>query len=142
MKKNLLFLIICLFLGAGLNQLSAQNLEPSGNSFWLEQNWSTRVYCDGIWVDVIYGYMKVHAVDIYKDGEYVRQIVHAHGEAISWVTGEKFKYKEVGKWYPNEEISTWRYNLPGEDGSHYIGTLVIDMGVSPWQFIPGDCKCF
>ena len=86
--------------------------------------------------------MKVHAVDIYKDGEYVRQIVHAHGEAISWVTGEKFKYKEVGKWYPNEEISTWRYNLPGEDGSHYIGTLVIDMGVSPWQFIPGDCKCF
>lgn len=140
MKKNLLFMIICLFVGAGLNQLTAQNLNPEGNSFWIEESWGTIVWCDGINVDFIYGTMKVHAVEQYKDGILQRQIVQALGEATSWVTGEEFKYMEVGKWYPLEEKSTFHYNFLGKNGSHYMGSYVITS--NPWTITPGDCKCF
>jgi hypothetical protein len=142
MKVKSILVILCLIAGVGLNQLSAQNFNPKGNSFWIEQGWGTRVYCDGIWVDFISGYMKCHAVEQYKDGVLQRQIVQTHGEAFSWVTGEKFKYKEITKWYPLENISAWRYNLLGEDGSHYTGTIVLDMGQTPWIYTPGECKCF
>lgn len=140
MKVKSILVIICLFVGVGLIQLSAQNLEPEGNSFWVEVNWGASVWCDGIWADYIYGHMKVHAIDKYEDGIHTRQIVQARGDAISWVTGEEFKFKEVGKWYPVEEIATYHYNMLGKDGSHYIGTYVIDFGEG--KITPGDCKCF
>ena len=135
-----ILVILCLFVGAGLIQLSAQNLEPEGNSYWIETNWWVPVFCDGEMVDWVHGYMKVHAVEKYKDGILVRQIVQAHGNAVSLFTDEEFKLKEHGKWYPVEGISTLRYNLLGKDGSHYIGSYVLD--TSTWQYTPGDCKCF
>ena len=142
MKVKSILVILCLFVGAGMNQLSAQNLEPEGNSFWVETSWSAPVFCDGEMVDVIYGHMKVHAINVYKDGIHQKQIVQAHGKAVSWVTGEKFTFKEEGKWYPGEEKSTFHYNMLGKEGSHYVGSYVIDLGVTPWQYTPGACKCF
>lgn len=140
MKLKSIFLILCLFIGAGFIQLSAQNFNPNGNSWWVEQSWGTSVYCDGEWVDYIYGVMKLHVVDFYKDDVWQKQIVQAHGEATSWVTGENFKYREKCDWYPLEMRSTWKYHLKGEDGSHYIGIVNWDAitGVSTL----GDHKCF
>jgi hypothetical protein len=140
MKMKSILVILCLFVGAGLTQLSAQNLEPNGNSYWVETFWSVPVFCDGEHVDWIYGIMKVHVVDKYEDGIHVRQVVQAIGNAVSARTGEEFKLKEHGKWYPVEGKSILRYNLLGKDGSHYIGSYVLD--TSTWQYTPGDCKCF
>ncbi len=50
------------------SQLSTQNLEPEGNSFWVETWCGSSVFCDGEWVDHIHGYMKVLAIDKYKVG--------------------------------------------------------------------------
>ena len=142
MKMKSILMILCLFVGAGLTQLSAQNPEPEGNSYWVETFWSAPVWCDGIWADWLYGNMKVHAIDKYEDGIHTRQIVQARGEATSWVTGEEFKFKEVGKWYPVDDLATFHYNMLGKDGSHYVGSYEIDFSVTPWKYTPGDCKCF
>ena len=141
MKLKSILMILCLFAGAGLTQLSAQNPEPEGNSWWIEKTFGTYVLCDGVFVDYIYGHMKAHVVDKYKDGIWVRQILQIHGEAESWKTGEKFKYSQVGKYYPTEDKSIFHYNLLGDEGSHYILRHLYEFEPA-WSLTVLDAKCF
>ena len=141
MKLKSMLMIVCLIAGAGLTQLSAQNPEPEGNSWWIEKNFGTYVICDGEFTDWIGGVLKAHVVDKYKDGIWVRQILQIRGEATSWMTGEKFKYSQQGKYYPLEDNAIFHYNLKGDEGSHYI-LRHLYVFVPEWSLTVLDAKCF
>jgi len=98
MKLKSILMILCLLAGAGLIQLSAQNPEPEGNSYWVENTFWTPVFCDGVFIEWVSGYMKAHVVEQYKEGVWVRQISQTRGEATGFWTGENFKFKRVGKY--------------------------------------------
>ena len=140
MKLKSILMIFCLLAGAGLTRLSAQNPEPEGKSFWIEKPLSVYAICDGIWTDGIYGILKVHAVDKYKDGIWVRQVIQVHGEADSWMTDEKFKLHRVGTYYPTEDKSIFNFNLVGDQGTHYKGSFEVDTKAMVFTFY--ECKCF
>ena len=139
MKLKSILVILCLIAGAGLTQLSAQNPEPEGNSWWIEKTFGTYVYCDGELIDWIGGVMKAHVVDKYKDGIWVRQIIQITGEAYSYQTNEKFKFQRVGKYYPLEDKSIFHYNLKGDEGTHYILKHMYEF--NPWSITVISAKC-
>lgn len=140
MKLKSILVILCLIAGAGLIQLSAQNPEPEGNSYWVESTFGTYVICDGEFTDWIGGVMKAHVVDKYKDGIWVRQIIQIHGEASSWKTDEEFKFKRVGKYYPTEDKSIFHYNLLGDEGTHYILKHLYEFEPT-WSITVISAKC-
>lgn len=141
MKLKSILMIFCLLAGAGLTQLSAQNPEPEGKSYWLEGTFGTYVLCDGVFKDWIGGVMKIHVVEIYKDGIWVREISQTRGEASSWMTDEEFKFIRVGKYYPLEDKSIFHYNLRGDQGSHYVLKHIYEFEPE-WSLTVVDAKCF
>lgn len=121
MKLKSILMILCLFAGAGLTQLSAQNPEPEGiSSWWVERTIWTPVFCDGVFHEWVSGELKAHVVEKYKDGIWVRQISQIHGEVTGYWSGVNYKFKRVGKYYPLEDKSIFQYNLKGDDGSHIV----------------------
>ena len=131
MKMRSILMIICLFIGATSIQLSAQSINRSSQG-WAYPVFETPVFCDGVMVDYVRGTVKCHWVAHYKDG-WIWEIDQAKGEGISMKTGELFRYKETDKISYVEGIVTWKYNLKGNMGNHYIGTITMDM--STWEII-------
>ena len=60
-KKSAFLVIICLFLGAGFTQISAQSTNKTAQG-WDSFPFGTEVYCDGILKDYVEGVMRVHWV--------------------------------------------------------------------------------
>ena len=140
-RKSALLVIICLFLGAASIQLSAQS-ENRSYQGWYEFSYYTDIYCEGDVADVLLWDTKVHWVVHFKDGVIVRHMEQLKGTAISSYTGEKFKYKEKD-YYLNDDIIYIQYNAKGDMGSHYIGTMLIDIsgGWGNEVFTPLRTKC-
>ena len=150
--KTKIFLLLCLFLGIGLMDASAQNgttyhsyptkMNNAGGFFW--------VTCDGVNVDYLEyqwnGMDIVHA----RPGEtwWLKDI--AHWTFVS-NTGEKFHAAELdksdisvdseGNWINGEGI--WRAILIGDKGTRYKMTLSLQW-IAPstiyFEFL--DFKCF
>ena len=130
MKRNsALLVIICLFLGAFFSQLSAQASQGwfSTSDFGFE--WRTEVYCDGILTDYVELEVKYHWV--YHEGKDSWLIMQMKGTAISEYTGEVFKYKEIDMKNFFDGPTTVHYNLKGNMGNHYIGTMTVDFSPGP-----------
>ena len=127
-KRSIFLVIICLFLGAGLSQISAQS--ETGR---FSGNYYTEVNCDGNMLGYVYGTMDVHFVDHYQDGEWIFWNYVAKGEAECTFSTEKFTYKEKGKeWEKNDVVGSYVIHLKGDQGSKYMAHLTIDYKVSPW----------
>lgn len=139
MKMRRILMIICLFIGAASIQLSAQSINKSYQGWWYAV-WETPVYCDGVMVDYVRGTVKVHGVAHYKDG-WIWEIDQAKGEATSLKpTAEKFRYKETDRISYVEGEIAFKYNLKGNMGSHYIGTITLDLAT--WEIISiGQTVC-
>ena len=76
--KTKSILLLCLFLGIGINQLSAQNSNSTG-TYTIQGRWTTAywspVYCGDTEVDILEGgEIIVHAVVHRKDGKRVWRI--------------------------------------------------------------------
>jgi hypothetical protein len=58
-----------------------------------------------------------------------KEIDQIKGEVTSSLTGETFKIRETDKYMGNPDffIVTWRYNLIGNMGTHYHGTISYDI---------------
>jgi hypothetical protein len=105
--KTKAFLLLCLFLGIGLTQLSAQNKKGTGSVVSVEK-FETGLFAepvfstDGQVVDWLNGPITAHYVWHYKNGVWVSEIAHFYGELTSDATGEVFsiddhyKTREVG----------------------------------------------
>lgn len=123
MKTKSFLLIFCLFAGAALMPLSAQKKDTKSDQFWVETYYYTPVFCDGVWIDRVEGVLKIHVVNHFKNGEWIWQNLQIKGEATGRFTGETFKLKMIEKYSNVTGVSTWHYNMKGDMGSHYIGSL-------------------
>lgn len=118
-------LLISVVLIAGLAITSAYGQGSGTKSFQYKDvlGYYTPVYCGDQMVDYITGEVMFHVIDHYKDGKWQWEIAQAKGVATG-LYGEVFKVSEVDKyWIPVFGILVWHYNLNGNKGNHYIGTL-------------------
>lgn len=131
-RKSALLVITCLFLGAASIQLSAQSDNRTYQG-WDEYSAVTPIYCDGEEVDLLLLEVRVHYVYHVKDGEVVWEHDQIKGTAASVSPGDEvFKYKEIDT-YLSESIIYFRYNAKGDLGTHYMGTMLVDIS-GGWGF--------
>lgn len=125
MKIKSLFISLCLIIGMALASVSAQgNKDTKSVQGWLQNEYWSPVYCDNQLVDILSGgEIRVHYVIHYKDGNYIWETDQLKGEVES-LTGEVFKVREIDKTYFTDHwYLTWHFNLIGNLGTHYTGTL-------------------
>jgi hypothetical protein len=135
--KTKTFLLLCLFLGIGLTQLSAQNGKNGTNGSYSEHfisNFMIPVYCNGVQVDLLDSPLDWHHIGHYLKGEWLWCYFHLSGEAVSTSgSGEVFDVKLIGKQDNNiMPDGNWLWdtdlhvNLQGNMGHHYIATFRMD----------------
>ena len=121
---------MCLLTGIGLTQLSAQNSNANPNAtgtysvqFWFSSTYWSPVYCGDQMVDFLEGgEIIVHRIGHRVEGKLLWRIEQIRGEVTS-VTGEVFTIRELDKTDAIEMAITWKYNLHGSWGNHYLGIL-------------------
>ena len=141
-RKSALSVIICLFIGAAMIQLSAQS-ENRTYQGWDTYSAITPIYCDGEEVDILLLDVKVHFVVHIKDGEVVWETDQIKGTATSASpSDETFKYREIDT-YLSENLIYFHYNAKGDMGTHYMGTMLVDIsgGWGNEVFTPLSTKC-
>jgi hypothetical protein len=123
--KTKVFLMICLLMGLGLSQASAQtrNVKMEGT---VPGGYFIPVFCDGTLVDYLTGDFSYKVEIHFVDGIPIWQLGQVKGQVAS-SSGELFSLKETDKKHGLlGDDMTLNYNLKGNRGSHYIGTLVWD----------------
>ena len=136
-KKSIFLVIISLFLGGGLLNLSAQS-----ESVWASNDFFTEVHCDGVMLGWVYGTLEVHFVPHYKDGEWIFTNYRAKGAAQCTFSDEKFTYMEKGKeWLKNDLVGNYVVHLKGDQGSKYMAHLTIDYKAAPWVWTIQRANC-
>jgi hypothetical protein len=137
--KTKTFLLLCLFLGIGLTQISAQDfsLPKNGENGSVPSRFTTwywlPVYVDGVMVDELGGSVSWHVIIHYKDGNMITVFEKISDILItSSKTGEVFTGSEVDRQYALDQLGIWHFNLRGNQGTHYIGTLTqTDWSIPP-----------
>ena len=130
MKTLKSILVACLFAGLFVTSASAQDKANKVTQGWKTGIYWSPVFCDGEMVDMLEsGTLRIHYVWRWEPGVIYKEIDQLKGEVQSSKTGEIFKIRETDKYLgtPNFFIVTWRYNLIGNMGSHYHGTITMDM---------------
>jgi hypothetical protein len=139
--KTKTFLLICLFLGIGMTQLSAQKGKNNDtytikvpvvwDGYWMP------IVCNGDFVDYLFGTVTVYCEYHFKDGVPMWLNYHTLGEAVSTSygsitgTGEVFTIKE-NDFKQNTDQGVWprfltiHFNLNGNKGNHYLGIVTMD----------------
>jgi hypothetical protein len=156
--KTKTLLLLCLFLGIGLTQLSAQKNAKGTYSEKIAVVWESYwmpIVCNGDFVDWLFGTVTVNCEYHYENGVAAWLNYHTVGEAVSTDygdivgTGEVFTIKEndfkqmtvSGVW---PRYLTFHFNLNGNMGNHYQGTVLVDTW-SPYtdntamEFIKMNC---
>jgi len=138
--KTKTFLLLCLFLGIGLTQLSAQKGQDGSTgsySEWYTATWLDPVFCDGVQVDMLDCTVTVHHKAHFLKGDWLTCFIQTSGTAVSvgfidengnkiGGTGEVFEIKEIGKQDNNITGDVWNcvanlhFNARGNKGTHYI----------------------
>ena len=127
--KAKVFLFTCLFIGIASISAQAQEKANGAEQSWKVSAFWSPVVCDGVLVDVLEGgEITVHTVfRTFKNGSILaKEIIQIKGTVES-ASGEVFKIKESDKYIKTDHWEGyWTYNLIGDQGSHYIGTLYVD----------------
>ena len=117
--KTKTFLVVCLFLGFGLTQSSAQ----SSSSWYVWDGYAINVYCGGVLVDNLVGETNVHEILHFNNQDiWVWGRQQYHGELTSVNTGEGFTVNDEYIYYPATWLGEGHCNIIGDAGSHYILT--------------------
>jgi len=143
--KTKTFLLICLLLGIGLTQLSAQNgKDGTGtNKYDLTlYNWFLPVYCEGVLVDEMFlESLVVHVSEYYIKGNLTRETHHVDNVmATSVNTDEVFKsvaafdHISFTKGYFN-----FHGNLVGNKGNNYSFNIKYD--TETWTIVEIHSNC-
>ena len=147
--KTKTFLLLCLLLGIGLTQLSAQNGQNGTGtvtSDFTNVYWWSPVLCNGVLIDFMEGSGDVHFVDHYKDG--VWQWGHAtykNGVGISDWTGETFTFKELDKTFYSKSKDMWEWtvstHIKGDKGALYNISFDFIWVDNNWQMSVKNATC-
>jgi len=135
MKRKSLILV-CLLSGIWLMRLSAQT------SVWVEaivdNTFDIPIICNGEEVDVLNFplFFELRIIEHMKKEEIVwSKYILNKVEYTSKITGEAFKAHDLEKQYAKGYF-TWRMNLTGNMGNHYIVRMVFE--TTNWEMI--DCR--
>jgi len=133
--KTKTLLLICLFLGIGLTQLSAQNSQNgTGTDVWYIDNaigWGCPVYCNGKEVDYLWGIGSAHVIDHFKAGVWQWETIEIKGIGRN-EAGDKFSFSEQDKFYYSHLLGdyTWtchdNIKARGEHNTLYNISLIIN----------------
>lgn len=150
--KTKTFLLLCLFLGIGLTQLSAQTppSNKNGNGAIVDtrefDNFSFPVYCDGVIVDVLYGTVFIREVIIWKNGVWIKgNHRYSASDFKSSISDEVFKViiidhcVNTGGANP-EGTGSLKVNFIGDQGSHYIGNFNYTFPNGSLELVNTICK--
>jgi len=141
MKTKNLIISICMLMGVMVSQVFAQEKDKKTEQGWFESGYYTPVFCGDEMTDYLWpGTVRIHYVkhDKDRDGIVDWEIDQMKGEAESYFTGEVFKVKEIDR-TDNSTYLAWRYNLIGNNSSHYIGTLTLIFATG--ELIVGKTVC-
>lgn len=140
--KAKVFLLACLFIGFASTKVLAQDKANKADQGWVEGTYYSPVFCDGEMVDYLEGgTIMVHYVfRMFKNGDVLaKEIDQIKGEVMS-SSGETFIVREIDKLsYENSWVLTWHYNLIGDRGTHYTGTLTYNYGTG--ELTVGNTTC-
>ena len=158
--KTKALLLICLFIGNGITQLSAQN--PPGSEIGKgakithseDVYCGVEVYCDSCtyeppkfnekpdYIDLLTGYVSETLIGVVGNGYMGFMMIH--GILTSNNTGEVFQFNYIDKaFFDSDAVEVVeRINLVGNNGTHYILTITfyfqLDIG---WLRIFYDANC-
>lgn len=132
-------MIFCLFAGAALMTLSAQN-KPETYTGWSSNEFFTEVYCDGVILGTVTGILVQHYVwHLDKYGNWT-SILQAKGKATCDWSDEIFTYKEKDKVDWTGGDYSWVYHLKGNMGSKFMGHVTWNMVTNEVIVGPTTCK--
>jgi len=106
-----------------------------------EDGYLTPLFCDGEMVDYVSGNISSHWRVHYKDGVREWIIINFSGTLTS-TNGEVLTIRETDKIDFEEgmdPIYLIRWNIMGQDGSHYIGSGYVDW--TTWDVVPEMTVC-
>jgi len=135
-------LLVCLFIGIGLTQVSAQNgkngtgADPGYNTYWYYLE--LPVICGGVEIDILQGEVVEHIRPFYKEGVLIRQNTRTSGELTN-IGGEIFKLNDIFKWDGSKTINYGHLNLVGNKGTHYI--ILYSFNSETWEVKFLEVKC-
>lgn len=127
--KTKAFLLICLFVGIGTMSVTAQDKANKADQGWFTSTYWSPVYCGDELVDVLEGgEISIHYVfRLFKNGEVLAKEIDQVKGTVTSQSGEVFKIRETDKYtYIDHWELIWHYNLIGNQGTHYIGTLTLN----------------
>ena len=152
--KTKAFLLLCLFLGFGLTQLSAQgNSQNSDNHATQVRfeggNWIP-IVCNGVTIDELLLTAEYHQIQLVKNGNYHWIIQQVKFDGVSIGTNETFRNNELDKYkilttdangLPTEANVTVKIHLMGNMGSRYTCYLSCHLTESAfdWTIIKSAC---
>jgi hypothetical protein len=142
--KTKTLLLLCLLLGIGLIQISAQNGKNSTGSesskfVWDAYYLDIPVNCNKAVVDRLIGSVNVHLIDHYINGALIWEKEQFDGEAKSQVTGEVFKVKDIFEIDAITWEMTGHCNLTGNYGTHYVLTYKYYSATDTFEFVKAVC---
>ncbi|WP_340110950.1 hypothetical protein [Maribellus mangrovi] len=142
MKTLRVFLTVFFFLGIIGVQAQAQEKSNRVEQGWFESGYWSPIFCDGEMVDLLEGgTLRIHYVMRYEPFVIYKEIDQLKGTVTSSVTGEVFKVRETDKHLgtPDFYMLTWRFNLIGNQGTHYNGYITVNMRTG--EIVDFDTVC-
>lgn len=144
--KTQTLLFLCLVLGFGLTQLSAQDVYPplppeNHNGTGSISSWSSLVdnyyyipvfSSNGDEIDWLSGDVTIHTIDNFKNGVWISRKIDYSGDitsvgvGFSGGTGEVFSIKDIWKYDPGGAMGPGHINARGNQGSHYLINYIYD----------------
>ncbi len=124
MKTKSALIGLCLVFGMVLTGAYGQKKDKQTIQGWTTSEYWSPVFCDNQVVDVLEGgSLRIHYVVHLNGKAKFYEIDQLKGEVTS-ETGEVFRIRETDKYYFTDHwYLVWHYNLIGDRGTHYIGTL-------------------
>jgi hypothetical protein len=140
--KTLKIFLLCLFMGIGVTQLSAQPAIGKSGTVIVDEIMSdfyeeVPLNCDYNTIGVLVGTVRAHSLLHYTnfDGnldnyDWIRQIFH--GELVLEATNEIFKVSDIitAKGPNGAHPGPGHFNVIGNQGSHYIVTYLWDGNIN------------
>lgn len=125
--KAKIILMVCLLIGISSMSVSAQDkANNAADQGWFTTTYWSPVYCDGVMVDLLEGgEVTVHYVFRYvNNGPVLAKEIDQVKGTVTSQSGEVFKIRETDKYFYTDHWElTWHYNLIGNMGNHYIGSI-------------------
>jgi hypothetical protein len=144
--KTKTFFLLCLLMSIGVAQISGQNSNLENTKSVVDYKvfgFGVPVYCEGVQIDWLVGWVEAHRVKHIKDGVTEFTILRVKGEAQSTETDEYFTFMEMDKLeIPDEGVIFSHDHVKGDKGTVYNMSFFVDYSDPlSWIVKNANAKC-